>query len=245
MGIRFESPPFLFMAKERLQKLIAQAGVMSRRKAEEAIAEGRVSVNGVVSKEMGQMADLADDRVIVDGLPIAVKPRYLQKTFLFYKPREVLTTKSDDRGRKTVMDFFEDASLNPVGRLDYDSEGLLLMTHDGDLLLKLTHPRYEVEKVYEVEVMESGVPTPADFVKRMLAGLDLEDGPGKFDIMEPIASSSKNPAVKAFRVVISEGRNRFIRRMFTAVGLDVTRLKRVKMGEYELGDLKPGEKREA
>ncbi len=234
------------MAKERLQKLIAQAGVMSRRKAEEAIAEGRVSVNGVVSKEMGQTADLSEDKVVVDGLPIAVKPKYLQKTYLFYKPREVMTTKSDDRGRKTVMDFFnDDLSLNPVGRLDYDSEGLLLMTHDGDLLLKLTHPRYEVEKVYEVEVMESGVPTPSDFIKRMMAGLQLEDGAGKFDVMEEIESSSKNPAVKAYKVVISEGRNRFIRRMFEAVGLEVTRLKRVRMGDYVLGDLKPGEKREA
>ncbi len=234
------------MAKERLQKLIAQAGVMSRRKAEEAIAEGRVSVNGVVSTEMGQTADLADDQVLVDGLPIATKPKYLKKTYLFYKPREVLTTKSDDRGRKTVMDFFpDDSSLNPVGRLDYDSEGLLLLTHDGDLLLKLTHPRYEVEKVYEVEVMESDVPTPPDFVNRMLAGIELDDGPGKFDVMEEIPSSSKNSAVKAYRVVISEGRNRFIRRMFTALGLEVTRLKRVRMGVYELGDLKPGEKREA
>ena len=232
------------MAKDRLQKIIAQAGVMSRRKAEEAIAEGRVSVNGVVSKEMGQTADLTEDQVMVDGLPVSVKPKYLQRTYLFYKPREVLTTKSDDRGRKTVMDFFEDSTLNPVGRLDYDSEGLLLLTHDGDLLLKLTHPRYEVEKVYEVEVMLSGVPTPVDFMNRMLSGLELEDGSGKFDQLEEIPSSSKNPEVRAFRVVISEGRNRFIRRMFIAVGLEVTRLKRVRMGVYELGDLKPGEKRE-
>ena len=233
------------MAKERLQKLIAQAGIMSRRKAEEAIAEGRVSVNGVVSCEMGQTADLSQDQVVVDGLPIATKPKYLKKTYLFYKPREVLTTKSDDRGRKIVMDFFpDDSALNPVGRLDYDSEGLLLLTHDGDLLLKLTHPRYEVEKVYEVEVMESSIPTPPDFSKRLLSGIELEDGLGKFDVFEAIPSTSKNAAVRAYRVVISEGRNRFIRRMFTAVGLEVTRLKRVKMGEYELGDLKPGEKRE-
>ena len=233
------------MAKERLQKLIAQAGVMSRRKAEEAIAEGRVSVNGVVSKEMGQTADLSTDIVLVDGVAITLKSAADKKTFLFYKPREVVTTKSDERGRKTIMDFFpEDPSLNPVGRLDYDSEVLLLLTHDGDLLLKLTHPRYEVEKVYEVDVMESGVPTPPDFIKRMLSSIELDDGPGKFDVLEEIPSTSKNPAVRGFKVVISEGRNRFIRRMFTAVGLDVTRLKRVRMGEYELGDLKPGEKKE-
>jgi 23S rRNA pseudouridine2605 synthase len=189
------------MAKERLQKLIAQAGVMSRRKAEEAIAEGRVTVNGVVSKEMGQTADLTEDQVMVDGLPIATKPKYLQKTYLFYKPREVVTTKSDQFGRKTIMDFFpDDTSLNPVGRLDYDSEGLLLLTHDGDLLLKLTHPRYEVEKVYEVDVMPNGVPIPADFAKRLLGqvggGVALEDGRGQFKVLEEIPSTSKNPVVR-------------------------------------------------
>lgn len=233
------------MAKERLQKLIAQAGIMSRRKAEEAIAEGRVSVNGVVSREMGQMADLVDDKVIVDGLPVAVKPRYLQKTFLFYKPREVVSTKHDQFGRKTIMDFFpDDSSLNPVGRLDYDSEGLILLTHDGDLLLKLTHPRYEVEKIYEVDVMPVGLAPSFDFVAKLLAGVQLEDGEGKFKRLEEIPAMSKNPVVRGFRVVVAEGRNRFIRRMFEAVGLEVSRLKRVRMGEYELGDLQPGEKRE-
>lgn len=233
------------MAKERIQKVIAQAGIMSRRKAEEAIAEGRVTLNGVVVREMGHTVDLDVDQLSVDGNPVVAKTQTEKRTYLFYKPREVLTTKSDDRGRKTVMEFFpEDQALNPVGRLDYDSEGLLLMTHDGDLLLKLTHPRYEIEKIYEVEVLAGGVPVPADFQKRLLSGIHLEDGDGKFDVIESIPSTSKNAQVKAFKVIISEGRNRFIRRMFQAVGLDVTRLKRVKMGEFEIGDLKPGEKRE-
>ena len=233
------------MPKERLQKLIAQAGVMSRRKAEEAIAEGRVSVNGVVSTEMGQMADLSEDQVMVDGLPVAAKPKYAQKTYLFYKPRGVVTTKQDQFGRKTVMDYFDDdLSLNPVGRLDYDSEGLLLMTHDGDLLLKLTHPRYEIKKIYEVEVMPNGSLLQPDFQQKLLAGVALEDGTGQFKEIYPMASSSQNPQVQGFRVVVAEGRNRFIRRMFEAVGFEVTRLKRIQMGEYELGDLKPGEKRE-
>lgn len=233
------------MAKERIQKVIAQAGIMSRRKAEEAIAEGRVMLNGEVIREMGHSVDLAVDQLKVDGVLVAAKSADSKRTFLFYKPREVLTTKSDDRGRKTVMDFFsEDSSLNPVGRLDYDSEGLLLMTHDGDLLLKLTHPRYEVEKVYEVDVMMGPTPAPVDFEKQLLTGVQLEDGNGTFDRLESIPSSSRNPHVKGYRVVVSEGRNRFIRRMFEAMNLDVTRLKRVKMGEFEIGDLKPGEKKE-
>ncbi len=233
------------MAKERIQKVIAQAGIMSRRKAEEAILEGRVMLNGVILREMGHTVDLAVDELKVDGVLVTAKPAEAKRTFLFYKPREVLTTKSDDRGRKTVMDFFqEDPSLNPVGRLDYDSEGLLLMTHDGDLLLKLTHPRYEVEKVYEVDVMSGPTPAPVDFEKQLLTGVQLEDGNGSFDRLEKIESSSRNPHVKGYRVVVSEGRNRFIRRMFEAMHLEVTRLKRVKMGEFEIGDLKPGEKKE-
>ncbi len=233
------------MAKERIQKVIAQAGIMSRRKAEEAILEGRVMLNGVVLREMGQTVDLAVDELKVDGVLVQAKTSESKRTFIFYKPREVLTTKSDDRGRKTVMDFFpEDLSLNPVGRLDYDSEGLLLMTHDGDLLLKLTHPRYEVEKVYEVDLMAGPTPAPVDFEKQLLTGVQLEDGNGTFDRLESIPSSSRNPHVKGYRVVVSEGRNRFIRRMFEAMNLEVTRLKRVKMGEFELGDLKPGEKKE-
>ncbi len=248
-GGDFQSLPLLFighsMAKERIQKVIAQSGIMSRRKAEEAIAEGRVMLNGMVVREMGISVDPAVDQLSVDGKPVQTKSQSEKRTFLFYKPREVLTTKSDDRGRKTVMDYFtEDASLNPVGRLDYDSEGLLLMTHDGDLLLKLTHPRYEVEKVYEVEVMATQTQTPEDFEKQLLTGVLLEDGEGKFNSLESIPASSRNPAIKGFRVVVSEGRNRFIRRMFLAMGWEVTRLKRVKMGEFELGDLKPGEKRE-
>lgn len=218
---------------------------MSRRKAEEAISEGRVSVNGMVSREMGQLADPLTDQILIDGKLVGAKEKSQKKTFLFYKPREVLTTKNDDRGRKTVMDFFpEDPSLNPIGRLDYDSEGLLLLTHDGDLLLRLTHPRYQVSKIYEVEVLPSGVPVPKDFEKRLLSGIELEDGKGAFDSLKVISSTSRNPEVKAFEVSVSEGRNRFIRRMFEAVGLEVTRLKRTRMGDYELGDLKPGEKKE-
>jgi len=236
------------MATERAQKIIAQSGLMSRRKAEEAIAQGRVALNGVVFTQMGQTLDPERDVLTVDGQRVELK---LQKrTFLFYKPRGIVTTKSDELGRKTVMDFFQDVpGVNPVGRLDVDSEGLLLMSEDGDLLLKLTHPRYGVQKVYEVDVTPALIgaaesPFSSALVKgfpnlraKLMTGIMLEDGPGKFDAVVELKSGT-------YRVTVSEGRNRFIRRMFQAVGLSVSRLKRLSMGEYRLGDLKPGERLE-
>ncbi len=147
-----------------------------------------------------------------------------------------MTTKSDPEGRPTVMDFFRDVpGVNPVGRLDFDSEGLLLMTEDGDLLLRLTHPRYGIQKVYEVEVEGRGVD---GYAGTLCSSVELSDGPGRFDSLTVIRDH------QTFLATVSEGRNRFVRRMFGAVGLAVVRLKRVRIGEYELGDLKPGERRE-
>jgi 23S rRNA pseudouridine2605 synthase len=134
------------------------------------------------------------------------------------------------------MDYFRDyPGVNPVGRLDFDSEGLLLLSEDGDLLLKLTHPRYGVEKVYVVEV--EGKVLPGE-LERLLSGVLLSDGAGKFDRLEVIREGF------SYRATVSEGRNRFVRRMFAAVGLTVRRLKRTRMGQYTLGDLRPGERRE-
>ena len=219
------------MAKERAQKVISQSGLMSRRKAEEAIAAGRVCLNGEVFTQMGQLVDPEIDVLTVDGNP--VKKVLEPKTFLFYKPRGVVTTKSDELGRPTVMDFFRDfPSLNPVGRLDFESEGLLLMTEDGDLLLKLTHPRYGHQKVYETDI--EGDVSPV-VLRLLTTAVHLEDGSGKFDSIEKMGDET-------YLVTVSEGRNRFVRRMFAAVFLRVTRLKRVRMGPYEIGDLKPGER---
>ena len=218
--------------KERAHKFIAQSGMMSRRKAEAAIAEGRVALNGVVFTQMGQLVDTETDVLTVDGE--VVKAPAEKKTFLFYKPRGVVTTKSDEKGRPTVMDFFADEpTLNPVGRLDYDSEGLLLMTQDGELLLRLTHPRYGVKKVYEVTVEGECLELE---MNRLLGGIALEDGMGKFDEITPVVTG------RTFNVVVSEGRNRFIRRMFTAVGCEVIRLKRLEMGQFRLDDLQPGDR---
>lgn len=223
------------MKPERAQKLIAESGIMSRRKAEAAIQEGRVAVNGEVFTDLGRKIDLECDVLTVDGVPVA-KPAE-KRTFLFHKPRGVVTTKSDPEGRPTVMDYFRDVpGVNPVGRLDFDSEGLLLMSEDGELLLKLTHPRYGVQKVYEVEVEGKGA---KGFERSLCEGVELSDGPGKFDSLEVLEKGRR------FRVVVSEGRNRFVRRMFGAAGFSVVRLIRIRMGEYELGDLRPGERREA
>ncbi len=229
--------------KDRAHKLIAQSGLMSRRKAETAITEGRVALNGVVFTQMGQLVDPSNDVLTVDGVKVELKLN--KQTFLFYKPRGVVTTKHDELGRPTVMDYFkEDLSLNPVGRLDFDSEGLLLMTHDGDLLLNLTHPRYGIKKEYEVDVAGN---TPDRMMEHLLDGVELDDGVGVFDeIIDRTEEESKVkfPQMRTYLVTVSEGRNRFIRRMFSAMKLNVTRLKRLRMGEYELGDLKPGEKKE-
>ena len=228
--------------KDRAHKLIAQSGLMSRRKAEEAILQGRVALNGVIFRTMGQLVDPSTDLLTVDGNPVLLKTE--KKTFVFYKPRGVVTTKSDERGRPTIMDYFkEDPTLNPVGRLDYESEGLLLMTHDGDLLLRLTHPRYGVKKIYEVNVSGNW---NEDLRQALLTGVNLEDGPGKFDVVESldVPRSVWKDEIHSLRVIVSEGRNRFIRRMFSALELEVTQLKRVQIGDYLLGSLKPGEKRE-
>lgn len=222
------------MAHERIQKLIATAGLMSRRKAEEAILLGRVRLNGVVVTELGTQADLAVDRLEVDG--VVVSARTDKRTVVFYKPRGCVTTKNDDRGRRTVMDYFkDDPTLNPVGRLDFESEGLLLMTHDGDLLLRLTHPRYGFQKKYEVTV--SGGEWRDEFSARLLGGIELEDGIGKFDSIAPLGES-------VFLVTVSEGRNRFVRRMIAALGLTVSKLKRVEMGPVKLGAMSPGDRRD-
>lgn len=220
------------MSSERLQKYIARCGLMSRRKAEQAILDGRVELNGEVVRELGRSLDPEVDQLEVDGKLIQVMKEL--ETYLFYKPRGIMTTKSDDRGRRTVMEFFPDhPSLNPVGRLDFESEGLLLMTHDGDFLLKMTHPRFGVEKVYEVDVKGEW---RSEYLEQMVKGIVLEDGEGRFKSIE-----EKIPG-ESFVVVVEEGRNRFIRRMFAALNLEVSRLKRTRMGEFTLGELKPGEK---
>ena len=221
--------------KERLQKILAAAGVASRREAEELIRAGVVSVNGTRVSIMGYKADPVRDVIMVRGQKITSDPL---RTIMLNKPRGVVTTMDDPEGRSSVADLIADepARLFPVGRLDRRSEGLLLMTNDGELAQLLTHPKYGVAKVYHVET--SREVTVDDQVK-LAKGIMLDDGPTLPIAIEPL------PLKMGiwYKIIISEGRNRQIRRMFEALGYYVARLRRVQVGSLRLGDLKPGEKR--
>ncbi len=217
----------------RLQKVIASAGICSRRKAEELIRAGRVSVNGDVVTHMGVQVDVHRDKIEVDGRRIAAEPfRYIA----LHKPAGVVSTAKDPENRKTVLDLVpSDIRLYPVGRLDYDTEGLILLTNDGALTHRLTHPSYEVDKVYEA-VLQGEVTRGA--IKQLQSGVELDDGPtepAKVSVLESGGGQSR------ILLTIHEGRNRQVRRMAEAVGFPVVRLKRLSVGPVELGRLKKGE----
>jgi 23S rRNA pseudouridine2605 synthase len=218
--------------QERLQKLLAQAGYGSRRACEEFIIEGRVSVNGKIAI-LGQKADLAIDTVSVDGKALA--KREALAYIALYKPRNVLSAAEGQDDRKTVRDLIPvSGHLYPVGRLDYDSEGLILMTNDGELTNKLTHPRYGHEKEYRVLVARRPDTEQLDAWRR---GVVLEDG----DKTQPahvhfISTSGKGAWI---RVVMGEGKKRQIREVGKLLGLPVVRIVRVRIGTLRLGDLKP------
>ena len=215
---------------ERLQKFLARSGKASRRAAEDLITAGRVTVNDEPAP-LG-MSVGPDDEVRLDGELVGGHVSHV--TYLLYKRRGTLTTVQDDRGRPTVLDGFRDVpGLHPVGRLDRDSEGLLLLTTDGDLTLQLTHPRYGHEKVYRAWI--DGGPPSDETLDRLEDGIELDDG-----VTAPATLHRAGPGVY---VTITEGRNRQVRRMLEAVGHPVTRLVRVRVGGLWLGDLRPGEAR--
>ena len=220
----------------RLQKYLALSGVASRRNAEKMIAEGRVAVNGMVITEMGVQVDELHDKVTVDGNLCRLEE---EKHYLAYnKPIGEVTTVTDPEGRATVMDKFRDypVRLYPVGRLDYDSEGLILLTNDGDLMNNLLHPSREVDKEYLVKV--SNRVTDED-IRRLRAGVQLDDGrltsPADVHLVRYEAFAS------VLLVSIHEGRNRQVRRMFSAIGHEVVSLKRVGFATIKLHDLPRGQ----
>ncbi|MFT4413149.1 23S rRNA pseudouridine(2605) synthase RluB [Fredinandcohnia humi] len=223
---------------ERLQKVIAHAGVASRRKAEELIQTGHVKVNGKVVKELGTKVS-SNDKIEVSGIPLErEEPVY----FLLYKPRQVISSVSDDKGRKVVTDFFPEIRqrIYPVGRLDYDTSGLLLLTNDGEFANLLMHPKYEIEKVYVAKV--KGIP-PKEKLRQLEKGIKLEDGmtaPARVKLL----SMDKKKQTAIIELTIHEGRNRQVRRMFEAIGHDVLKLKREKYGFLTLRGLHTGEHRE-
>jgi 23S rRNA pseudouridine2605 synthase len=224
-------------AGTRLQKYLADCGVASRRKCEEMIAAGRVAVGGAVITEMGARV-LPGDEVTVDGKP--VRPAERRAYIAFYKPANVVTTAADPEGRKTVMAFFEGLNLRlfPVGRLDYETEGLLLMTNDGAWANRIAHPSFNLEKEYLAKV--NGTVADGE-VKALEAGVMLE---GRRTWPAKVLDVRRGGRITQLRVVIHEGRNRQVRKMLEAVGHEVVYLKRVRIGAIPLGDSKPGEWRE-
>ena len=215
--------------KERIQKILSARGVCSRRTAEEYLKEGRIRVNGAVAC-LGDQADPDIDEITVDGASVAAAGH---RTYLMlHKPRGYVTTLSDERGRKTVAQLVADCGVRvwPVGRLDMDSEGLLLLTDDGELTNRLTHPSHEVEKEYLVWV--TGEMTRA--------ALDSLARPMELDGQRLRPAKVKRMGENMLSIVIHEGKNRQVRRMCASVGLEVTRLKRVREGEIMLGELPKG-----
>ena len=224
----------------RLQKFLALSGVASRRNSEKLIADGHVAVNGKVITEMGVQVDESADVVTVDGKVCKIQE---EKHYLAYnKPMGEVTTVTDPEGRPTVMDKFRDypVRLYPVGRLDYDSEGLLLLTNDGELAQRLTHPSCEVDKVYLARV--TGNPSN-DALDRLRRGVYME-GDERRTYPAQVRVVRDESLFSDILVTIHEGRNRQVRRMFDSVGHKVLLLRRVRFGPLELGDLRRGEWRE-
>lgn len=207
---------------ERLQKIISKAGAASRREAERLILAGRVTLNGRVVSELGTQADANTDIIAIDGVEIAAERPKLY--FLLNKPQGVISAVKDDRGRKTVLDLLADVHeyVYPVGRLDYDTEGLLLLTNDGELMNALLHPRYEIEKSYVAKA--AGVLTNAD-LRALAKGILLEDGVTAPAKVKPL-KAARDKSWCTLELTIHEGRNRQVRRMLQAVGHEVQTLKR-------------------
>jgi 23S rRNA pseudouridine2605 synthase len=225
------------MVSVRLHKILADAGIASRRKGEELILAGRVSVNNKIIRELGVMADPACDRIRVDGKPL---PKPAPKVyFLLNKPRGIITSLHDPEGRTTIKDLIPRLKVKifPVGRLDYDTEGLLLLTNDGEIALRLSHPRYRIPRTYLVKV--KGV-LAAEEIGKIEKGVKLEDGISPEIKVTPRRRLQKNSVVQ---VTLHEGRNRVIKRTFEAVGHPVLRLKRIGFASLTLEGLLPGEYR--
>ena len=222
---------------ERLQKRIANSGYTSRRKAETLITEGKVKVNGQVVTELGTKVSHSDT-VEVEGIKIEQEDKMY---ILFYKPTQVITSVSDDRGRKVVTDYFEDIEtrIYPVGRLDYDTSGVLLLTNDGEFTNLMTHPRYHIKKKYVAKLKGYLM---REQVKELEQGIELEDGftqPAQVKIKR----QDKEKNTTLVEITISEGRNRQVRRMFEYFGQEVNKLTRIQFGPLDLKGLNAGEGR--
>jgi 23S rRNA pseudouridine2605 synthase len=220
---------------ERLQKIISAAGITSRRASEALITNGQVTVNGVVVTELGSKADPAKDTITMDDKILKISTQRLY--ILLNKPPGYITALKDEQGRPLVTDLLKDVPdrVYPVGRLDYNTEGLLLLTNDGEWANRLMHPRHEIEKEYHVRVRGKVIDQQ---LKRMADGVELEDGMTAPAVVNLVKSGEQNDWIS---VAIHEGRNRQVRRMCEAVSLSVVRLKRIRYGALMLGTLRAGQ----
>lgn len=224
-------------AGERLQKVLAHAGIASRRACEEMIAEGRVEVNGEIVTEMGRRVDPAVDVIHVDGTRVVLNPEHL--TIALNKPTGVVSTMSDPEGRPTLADFTKryNTRLFHVGRLDTDTQGLILLTNDGDLAHRLAHPSHEIPKTYLASVNGR---VPRGIVRTLKKGVELEDGVARADAAKVVEVA---PMASILEITLHDGRNRIVRRMLDAAGHPVIELVRVQVGPIKLGDLGSGRSR--
>jgi 23S rRNA pseudouridine2605 synthase len=224
---------------DRLQKILSQAGVASRRASEQLMLDGRVTVNGTTVRELGTKADPAADDIRVDGRRIKLPERH--RYVLLNKPRGYVTTRSDPHKRPTVIDLIGAREyIYPVGRLDFDSEGLLILTNDGDLAARLTHPSHGVNRIYEARVL--GIPDAHD-VQRLARGVVIDGrrtDPAQIELMP----GKRDDRHATLRITIHEGRNRQVRKMCEAIGHPVERLRRVAIGPLRDSRLKPGQWRD-
>jgi pseudouridine synthase len=225
---------------ERLQKVLAAAGVASRRVSEDLMAAGRVAVNGRVVTEPGTRVDPATDEVAVDGVPVRVDPA--RRTVVLHKPTGVVSTMHDDRGRPDLTQYTEryEERLFNVGRLDTDTSGLLLLTNDGDLAQVLSHPSFGVTKTY-IALVEGAVKPPT--LHRLREGVELEDGPIAADRVRIVPNGAR-PGATLVELTLHSGRNRIVRRMLDEVGHPVRELVRREFGPLKLGDLPVGRTRD-
>lgn len=221
---------------ERLQKVIAESGYTSRRKAEELIKDGKVKVNGIIIKELGTKVSSSDEIIVNDQVLTIEEKVY----YLLNKPREVVTTTSDEYNRKTVVDLIDtDKRIYPVGRLDYDTTGLLILTNDGELANRLMHPSNEIDKVYIAKI--EGILTPKEMME--LKNGVIIDGVKTSKSRVKVRKIDKSNNTSIVEITIHEGKNHQVKRMFEAVGKEVTKLKRERIAFLDLTGLNSGEYR--
>ena len=226
------------MSEERLQKILSRAGIASRREAEKMILEGRVSVNDKIINELGRKFESTTCKICVDGKIISQVESKIY--ILLNKPKNIISSVKDDRGRTTVIDLITDIKerIYPVGRLDFDTEGLILLTNDGELMNALLHPKFQINKTYLAKI--TGLITEDKLIK-LRTGIKLDDGmtaPATVNVIKNLGTNSK------IEITIHEGRNRQIRRMLSAIGCEVKSLKRIKFANLSIYGLKSGEYRQ-